>query len=124
MLFSAAQAETAYVCKFVVRGMGGEEVEAVIGLGAQGKAFTYDNKPGSEDLVRVPVKVRADGPDHYIFIYRFDTPNTDGGARGTAQLRVPRVGGKSSISVSWRGYYGNPRGDGTCEMETDVRMPA
>lgn len=120
---AGAQTYDVYDCAFLVRGFGGEEIRLPIAVDADGKAYTFDTKPGSDRPVRVPVSSRADGPGHFIFKYSFNVQNNAiGTARVDLQARVPRAGGASRISVSARRFSDKPTGEGTCPLRKDVRL--
>lgn len=121
---SAAETYSLYSCTFLVRGSGGEMSEIFIGVDAGGKAFTYEKRPGSEELVRVPVRVNKNGPNHLLYTYSFDQPHADGQTdRVDARARIPTEGGKSRVSLRGRGYVGQATGDGVCKLERNVRLP-
>jgi hypothetical protein len=124
---SAAAAETyssVYGCEFVIRGDGGQKTGVIIAIDAQGKAYTFDRGDTGDEVKRFPVSVRRLGSDSYIFTYTFNSPNADRGLiRIDAQMRVPKAGGASRISITGRGFYGNPTGQGTCKLQRNVKLP-
>lgn len=125
ILAAPATAETysIYDCKFVISGGGGEVSEMLFVIDASGHAFTYDTKPGSDRLVLVPVSLRKTGKDELIFAYSLDVPNPERRLTIDMQARVPKAGGKSRISMTGRGFSGNPKGNGTCTLHQTKRLP-
>jgi hypothetical protein len=121
---SAAETFTVYVCDFVIRGSGGEKSKLVIATDSSNRSFTYENKPGSDKPVRIPVSARKGGPDQVIYSYAVDVPNVDGQTgRFDIQARIPAGGGQARVSMRGRGYVGTTTGDGTCTLERNVRLP-
>jgi hypothetical protein len=114
-----------YGCEFKIPGFGGETVPALIAIDASGKAFTVEIPPGSDDPVLVRATIRKARGDDRIYAYTIDNPeNPDVGVQKLDfQLRIPLQGGKSRISMTARGFYGNPSGNGICEREDNVELP-
>jgi hypothetical protein len=118
-----AQTFDAYECTFRMLGGQGEETQLLFVIDGSGKAFTYDILPGSETSVRVPVNTRNDGPNHVIYSYAFNHVRKDTDTmRLDMQVRIPRAGGASRMSVTGRGYSGGSRGAGTCTLRQNVRL--
>jgi hypothetical protein len=123
---NAGDAETfaACACNFVIRGFGGDVSRVAILIDTSGKAFTVDRDEKTDQPKLLPVKARRSGPDNMIYTYSFSQPHPDTGTlRVDAQIRIPKAGGASRISMAARGYSGNPVGQGKCNLERNVKFP-
>lgn len=116
----AAQSFTAYVCDFRVMGQG---IRYVVALDQSGKAYVLDVQHGSTQPKLYPVTIHADGPNHYAVIYSFMAEAGDSHTTWTAKIHIPRKGGAARISFDIMGYYDKPRGNGTCAVEKNARLP-
>jgi hypothetical protein len=120
---ATAQTYSVYDCRFIMRGSGGEPTDLLFAVDTGGRAFTFDTKPGSDRPVLVPVSMRKSGKDQLIFAYSFDAPNVERRLTLDMLVRVPVAGGASRISLTGRGFSGNPTGKGTCTFNQNVRLP-